>query len=236
MRGEDLWDIIFPRDIYCNVCGKYIDKSRKYGLCDHCIKHINFQPTVIENELDYSLAAIGYGVYERQLIFNLKYNKRTYMARNISDIMYDAVFKLVSEKKVCPLLGADMIIPVPLHDKRLKERGFNQSEKIALHLSKKLGMQVKGDILFRTRSTEAQRALSKEERTVNMQGAFSVKPSKFSEICGKKIILLDDIYTTGATAKGCAEALMAVPAENRPQKIYYISLLFAGNRNHLMVE
>ena len=236
MKGEDLWDILFPKNIYCAVCGKYINKSRKYGLCDHCIKHMNFESMVIDNELDYSMAAMGYGVYERRLIFNLKYDRRTYIARDIADIMYDAIFKQAMEEKGSPLLMADMIIPVPLHKERMKTRGFNQSEKIATYFGKKTGIPVRTDILLRNKNTDAQRALSKEQRMLNMKEAFSIDVGKDSYTAGKKILLLDDIYTTGATSKACAYALANVQEEKKPEKIYYISLLFAGNKNHLMIK
>ena len=231
---ELLEEYVFPMGTYCIVCGKYIDKSRKYGLCDHCIKRMIFDCKVLPCSLDfdYALAAMGYGLYERRLIFNLKYDGKTYLARIIAEILYDAIYKMIASGQVCPLIDADVIIPVPIHEKRLAERGFNQSQSIAKHLGKKLSIKVEHGILKRDKETYAQRALSEEERKINMEEAFSVDKNEAYKIKGKKVLLLDDIYTTGATAASCAAALRVY----EPEKIYFLSLLFAGNRHHLMVE
>ena len=188
-------DYLFPVGTYCVVCGKYIDDSRKYGLCDHCIKRMNFDCKVLPCSLDfdYALAAMGYGLYERRLIFNLKYDGKTYLARIIGEILYDAIYEKVAKGEECPLLDADMIIPVPIHKKRMEQRGFNQSKRIAKHLGSKLGVSVEDGILVREKETFAQRALSEEERKYNMDGAFSVKEKQSHRLENKKIILLDDI-------------------------------------------
>jgi len=233
MIREIILDTIFPKGIYCAVCGKYIDKSRKYCLCDHCIKRMNFQQTIIPTEhIDFAMASMGYGLYERRLMFNLKYDAKTYMARIIADIMYDSLYDMVAKGKKCPILQGELIVPVPISQERLKARGFNQSEKIAKHLGKKLGIPLCECALERARNTTAQRALSKKEREANMADAFFAGFKAMKNIKGKKVILLDDIYTTGATAKACANILKECGVE----KIYYLSLLFAGNRHHLMVE
>ncbi|MBR5517347.1 MAG: ComF family protein [Firmicutes bacterium] len=193
---------------------------------------MNFQNTYIDCEYDFAMASMGYGLYERRLIFNLKYDGKTYIARNIADILYDSMYKELAEGRVCPLVEADYIIPVPIHKNRLKHRGFNQSEKIAKHLGRKLGIPCECDALGRLKETEAQRALSKEDRQRNLTKAFCVHPMYKNKLKNSKIIVLDDIHTTGATASACYEAL----SECEPKKIYYLSLLFAGNKNHLMVE
>ena len=225
---------IFPKGLYCVVCGKYIDDTRQYCLCDHCIKRMNFGCSNFDCSpfFDYGFAAMGYGLYERRLIFNLKYDGKTYMAPILADIIYDAMYSLVASGKECPLLDANMIVPVPLHQRRLSERGFNQSEKIAKHLGRKLSIPTNSKVLQRVRDTHTQRALSADERTQNLEGAFQVPESMINEVQGKKIIILDDIYTTGVTAISCAKALRKAGAK----KIYVVTLLFAGNRHHLMVE
>lgn len=226
--------LLFPNGLYCVVCGKYIDHTRTYGLCDHCIKHMNFNNTKLKTgeNLDYGLAAMGYGLYERRLIFNLKYDGNTYLAPIIADILYDCIYSIVAKGEDCPLPAADVIIPVPIHKSKLKERGFNQTEKIAKHLGEKLSMAVDSKTLLRVKETKNQRALSAEQRKLNLEGAFQISPKRENAVKGKKVILLDDIYTTGATVNSCAELLKEKGAE----KIYILTLLFAGNRNHLMVE
>ena len=231
-------EILFPHSIYCVVCGKYIDDTRSYSLCDHCIKHMNFgctefycndEPCNKEGgslSFDYGFAAMGYGLYERRLIFNLKYDGKTYLAPIIADIIYDAL-----QSKGLKL-EADLIIPVPIHKKRLMERGFNQSEKIAYYLGKKMSIPVDANVLYRMKETHTQRALSPEERIENMKDVFGIKNGKEKRVKNKSIILLDDIYTTGATVSSCGKELRKYGAK----KIYVLTLLFAGNRHHLMVE
>lgn len=230
----DLIKYIFPSGLYCVVCGNYIDETRKYGLCDHCIRHMNFGCSTFDCSpyFQYGFAAMGYGLYERRLIFNLKYNGKTYMAPIIAQIMYDAIYNQVVQGKDCPILDADMIIPVPIHEKRLKERGFNQTERIAKHLGRKISINVEPNVLKRVKETHTQRALSAEERKSNMEDAFIVPENKIQKVKNKRIILLDDIYTTGATVTSCAKTLYEAGAE----KISVLTLLFAGNRHHLMVK
>lgn len=234
MKRDYLWNLLFPQGIYCVICGKYINDTRRYSLCDHCIKRMKFEQTIIDcgTNFDFAMASMGYGIYERRLIFNLKYDGKTYLSRVIADILYDSIFDMIAKGDNCPICKGDLIIPVPIHEKRLKERGFNQSEKIALHLGKKLNMPVAKNILIRIKNTDAQRALSAEARENNMRDAFAINERVGNIITGKKIVLLDDIYTTGATARACGEML----SKYNPEKIFYLSLLFAGNRHHLMVE
>ncbi len=225
---------IFPRGLYCVVCGNYIDNTRKYGLCDHCIRHMNFGCSTYNCSpyIDYGFSAMGYGIYERRLIFNLKYDNKTYMAPIIAEIIYDALYSQIAQGKEVPIFDADMIIPVPIHEKRLAKRGFNQADKIAKHLGKKLDIPIESHGLIRTKDTHSQRALSAEERQRNMEDVFEVPRNKVKCIKNKRVILLDDIYTTGATAISCAKALK----ESGVEKTYILTLLFAGNRHHLMVE
>lgn len=221
-------ELVFPQWTYCIVCGKYIDDTRRYALCDHCIKHMNFGVS----EFDYGFAAMGYGLYERRLIFNLKYDGKTYIAPILADIIYDALYSNLTSEKCRDLLKADLVMPVPLHPNRLRDRGFNQSEKIAKHLCKKLGIPLETKALIRIKDTHTQRALSKKDRKLNMEGVFDVPKLKKSMIKDKNIILIDDIYTTGATIDACSKILK----ENGAKKIYALTLLFAGNRHHLMIE
>ncbi|MDD6882071.1 MAG: ComF family protein [Firmicutes bacterium] len=231
---EIIDDLLFPKGLYCITCGKYIDNTRTYCLCDHCIRHMSFGSRDLEcgEYLDKASAAMGYGLYERRIVFNLKYDGKTYLAPIIADILYDSLMERLYSGKDCPYTDADLIVPVPVHEYRLRERGFNQTEKIAKHLSAKLSIKMDGLSLKRVKHTDAQRALSAEERAENMESAFNVPPDRIQKIKGKKIILLDDIFTTGATAFSCAKTLKEAGAE----KIYLLTLLSAGNRHHLMIK
>ncbi len=221
--------LLFPPDIYCLCCGKYTGAGSVYSLCDHCVKAMNFQAGQPEIPgFDSGFTAMGYGVYERRLIFSLKYNGHTYVARVAAEILKDAMMQAVREKKGCPHLTADLITAVPVSRSRRADRGFDQAEKIAVRFAELCGMEYEKDVLIRNRDTVAQRGLSSAERQKNVEGAFSANPSKMLKITGKSILLIDDIYTTGATARECGRVLREAGAGN----LYFAALLNAGNRNH----
>ena len=226
-------DLVFPQRLYCNCCGKYIDETRTYGLCNHCIKCMSFVITDlkdIDNKEYFNSAAavMGYGLYERQLIFGLKYNGKTHLAREISDIMKDALLAKLGGGEECPWLYDDYIVAVPLHKKKLKERGFNQAEKIGEHLSRAIGIPILSESLLRVHETKAQRALSAKERRRNLEDAFEINPKALELLKGKNILLLDDIFTTGATAVSCSRVLLEAGAN----RVDFLALCSAKNKNH----
>ena len=99
-----------------------------------------------------------------------------------------------------------LIVPVPLHPKRLRERGFNQALILAREVSKRFSLPLEFLALERHKFTEPQVHLSKEQRLENVRGAFAVRKNKRIE--GQRVILVDDVYTTGSTIKECAGTLM----------------------------
>ena len=204
--ASGIQDLVFPENLYCICCGNIIDGTRTYSLCDHCISHIRWnieEPRVIETEYGnvYMLKCVDYGIYERSMIFALKYDGHKYIARNIAKIMKD---RLVIDNYF--LSGEDwIIVPVPLHKKRLKERGYNHAELIAKYLGKELSVPVE-DILVRLRNTAPMKGLGPEKREKNIINSIVVK-TESSPLSCKNILLIDDFYTTGSTAKECLRAL-----------------------------
>ena len=102
---------------------------------------------------------------------------------------------------------ADLIVPVPLHYFRLVRRGFNQSGWLAAALSKSSGVRLSVDALKRARATPIQGGLSADGRRRNVQGAFRVRNGRKKLVAGKRVLLVDDVMTTGATAEACALTL-----------------------------
>ena len=105
----------------------------------------------------------------------------------------------------------DLIIPVPLDPERMKERGYNQAALLAKPISRCTGILFDGNILYRTKKTRSQVGLTIIERKENVKGAFEAKSSK---VCGKSILLIDDVVTTGSTLNSCANALKKAGARN----------------------
>ena len=107
--------------------------------------------------------------------------------------------------------GDYVLVPVPLEKRKLKWRGFNQSEEIGKEISKFLNIPLINDILFKIKETLPQVELSEKEREENIKGVFIIRNRK--KISGKKILLVDDVYTTGSTMKECAQLLKKAGAK-----------------------
>ncbi len=119
---------------------------------------------------------------------------------------------LLSEAGIELLRTADLLVPVPLHRLRLLQRRFNQSALLARGLSNATGIPAAVTALKRTRRTVAQVGLSQEQRQDNVAGAFAVSRAGANKVQGKSVLLIDDVMTTGATANGCAAALLEAGA------------------------
>ena len=138
----------------------------------------------------------------RQAIHELKYRNLRSLAAPLAELLWDYLVEN-------PLPG-EVLVPVPLHPKRLWERGYNQSHRLAEELGKLTGIPVVADCLVRRRHTSPQaRAVNAEERQSNIDGAFVCRDHRFWE---KQVLLVDDVATSGATLDACAAALKAVGA------------------------
>ena len=135
------------------------------------------------------------------LIHKLKYENTFALAQPLAEIMLQAWPNWVP-----PI---DCIIPVPLHEKRYKARGYNQSELLARHLSQHQHLVMDTHSLIRTRHTQPQVHLNAIERQSNVAGAFTVQGT---DIAGKHILLIDDVFTTGATLSAAADILLSAGA------------------------
>lgn len=169
--------------------GKVEEKKIEYTRCKFC-ENKNFY-------FDRAISCIEYCDKSKVLVLSLKYYGNTYMSRYIAQVMRD---KLEFEQ-----LSADYIIPVPLHKKRMRIRGFNQAEKIASYLSECTNIPII-DCVKRNRNTKRLYALNKFQREKELKNAFEVKVDS-EGIIGKRIILVDDIFTTGTTVNEISKKL-----------------------------
>jgi ComF family protein len=149
-------------------------------------------------------AAVRYDDVARTLVHALKYQDRTDLAPAMGRWMARAGEELLAE--------ADVLVPVPLHWRRGWSRRYNQSGALARSIQKQSGVPVTAGALRRIRPTQQQIGLNRSERASNVQGAFKVAPEKAHEIQGRRVVLIDDVLTSGATSDACARALLRTKA------------------------
>ena len=151
-------------------------------------------------------AAVRYDDVARALVHAFKFSDRLDLAPMIGGWMLRAGRQLLAE--------AAAVVPVPLHWRRLWARRFNQSATLAGVIAEASGVPLLPDALQRTRATPHQVGLSRSERATNVQGAFRVSPDGKAHIHGKRLVLVDDVLTSGATVDHCSRALLRAGATN----------------------
>jgi ComF family protein len=147
-------------------------------------------------------AAVAYGDISRQVALKLKYSGRPGLAETLAHFM----LRHFRSGEGRPAVDA-LLVPVPLHRWRIWKRGYNQAALIASALSRRTGAAVGLDLLSRTRATPPLKGLGRRERELAVRGAFKVPPRARRRLAGRHVVLVDDVYTSGATAAACARAL-----------------------------
>ena len=153
---------------------------------------------------DRARAVAVYDDVARRLVHGLKYRDRLELARWMAGWMARAGAELLDK--------ADIVVPVPLHRRRLWWRRYNQSALLAHALAVKAGKPLANDVLIRIRATAQQVGLSAEERDRNVRGAFRMTAEGKPAIAGRRVLLVDDVYTTGATVRAGTRALIRAGA------------------------
>ena len=192
-------DAIFPN--VCGICGKV----SSYDICPKCMVKLNEykecrKHIYLNKNFTTHMYIFRYEELVRNKIIEYKFKDKSYIYKSFAKF-------IINNKKICGFLkNYDIIIPVPISKKRKCMRGYNQSELIVKELKKKddtLNVNLK--ILYKIKDTLPQSALSKEKRNYNLEGAYIVKNSEI--IKDKKVLLIDDIFTTGNTLNECSKML-----------------------------
>ena len=202
----------------CICCGIEILDGSEFQLCEKCLNNMQKikEPfcskcgeTLENDNLNCSFCkSFNYAFNSNRSIFyyddtsskivkGLKYNQRKYYAKHIAKLMSED--KSIFEK-------IDLITFVPISTKRKRVRGFNQAEEIAKEISKQVGIEVI-ELLEKVKDNKTQAGLSQKERLENLKGTFKIKDGTEDKISGKNILIIDDVFTTGATLNECSSVL-----------------------------
>ena len=225
---DDVLDLVYPQS--CPICEKPLGRKEK-DICEECWKTLALLPapfcpycksllqdekTVSEHQCPYLrrpedrkiLAVRSLGTFDdnyQKLIHRFKYDKKIPLGKRLAQ----SLGKMVAPDR--DFANCDLVIPVPLHRARHRERGFNQSEILADGVSQAINLPLAKKILKRKKNTKDQTYLNTQQRAENVRDAFVVtRPERIND---KKVILVDDVITTGATLNECARMLKQAGAE-----------------------
>jgi len=196
--------ISFVKGKVCQKCGKLLEDDMSKDVCIDCIKNTQYY--------DKGLALFVYEGLVRDMIYRFKYGGHKEYAKYLGEFLSEKIRKERLEEKI------DLIIPIPIHSNRRKKRGYNQCEELAKVISKKLNIPMNASVLIRKKETKPQSGLSFTQRKNNMKDAFELKNT--FDIYHKNILLIDDIYTTGATINSCSKLLK----KKNANEVYFLTL------------
>ena len=190
-----LLQLIFPPK--CIFCDSLLKIGSKRYICDNCYHEIPFNYTEINSRgyVDKIIAACSYTGIIRKALIKFKFNDRPGFYRTLAQLFVETTGLYDRRDEF------DVIVGIPLHKKRKSDRGYNQAQLLAKEISKKTGIADWSAILERPVYTEAQSLLNRDKRQKNIKGAFRVLDPKM--ISGKKVLIIDDIVTTGSTLNEC---------------------------------
>lgn len=194
--------LLFPTTNLCYMC-KEKSYSIKNYICNECRDRIAFrhkEVDIFSKYISKSYYSTHYNKFIKELIHGFKFNNKSYLYKPLAEIILETIYltDLIEE--------IDIIAFVPIHKRKEAIRGYNQSELLAVYISEKTNITVSKNNLVKSKWTKEQNQLNKSERHDNLTNSFKVKKSP--EFLGKRILLIDDIITTGATFHECGKVLI----------------------------
>ena len=209
---SSLLNLVFPK--LCVCCGGSLMEGEE-NICLTCLyslPRLAKQDYTDNRIMDLFLGrvklekAFSWCMFEKQtsvqnILHHIKYKDKDYLARQMGEIMAREMPDFFAD--------IDAIVPVPLHKKKQKIRGYNQSQEIAKGVQSVVGLPIFSELLTRTRFSETQTHKNKDQRWQNVQGLFFLEPNEGFE--GKHLLLIDDVLTTGSTAIACLKCLEEIP-------------------------
>ena len=189
------WKLVYIAENHCMKCGKPLtDDTEEY--CYDCSRHRHFYTQ--------ARALLSYQGPAREALYRFKCSNRREYAVFFGSEMCRVLGRWIEH------CGADYLVPIPMHDRKQRERGYNQAEVLARVISQQMGIPLADKVLIKTAETLQQKELSAEERRKNLLSVFQISEQRVAgtALSGKTVLLVDDIYTTGATVDAAAEVLL----------------------------
>jgi len=201
MKIEKLLNLIFPQvcgicekitpKLLCNKCKILLEKEKYFNIDDYSQDNTNY--------FDEHIYLFKYQGLIREKIIEYKFNERAYLYKTFVNFW-------LNDKNTCRIFSNyDIIIPFPISKNRYKQRGYNQSELLAREIARNTKLKLEKNCLYKNKDIVEQSKLNKEERIENIKNVYLIKNVKGLE--NKKILIIDDIYTTGSTVNECSKVL-----------------------------
>ena len=184
---------------FCFYCGRTLDENnREKNTCSECLG--------VKFDYDRAFSPCKYNGTIKKMIHEFKYSGRDYLGKNLGKIMNNFI-----KEYNLPVFLMDFIIPIPLHNTRLRQREFNQAQILSEHIAREFNKKMLPKVLIRTKATKTQTELSHKERALNIENSFSITNPQL--IKDKNLLLIDDVLTTGSTLNEAAKSLKAAGAK-----------------------
>lgn len=203
---SECWSkLTFITNPYCSICSyPFLYEDEKEAICGNC---------VISSPLyDRSISSLKYDVYSKKLIHRFKYNDQLHVLDYLVNLMINMGRELIEQ--------ADIIIPVPMHKNKLLKRGYNQAALLAMRIASKKKLEYIPQLMIKTKNTTSQAQLNQKQRLKNVKNSIELNPKYKEKIKGRKILLIDDVITTGATINESCKVLR----KEDPDKIFVLTL------------
>jgi ComF family protein len=177
----------------CKICGLWYEGAITMDFeCRNCFD--------LELEFKSARAAVQYAGLAKEVIHRFKYGRKEWFEPFLAELLVEAAHP---ELKLEPV---DLVVPIPLHPRKRHHRGFNQAERLGNRLAESLGVAFDANLVERVRDTNSQAGLDRDDRMANVKGAFSYVGAE--KLKGQRVLLVDDVLTTGLTASSCAKELL----------------------------
>ncbi|MFA5525120.1 MAG: ComF family protein [Tissierellales bacterium] len=231
---KSILNLLFPEEGICFYCDQYCEEIKEDHLCSDCRDKLSFineekcpfcgkpiyqvdsskRCRYCANKTFYFTKVISpleFSGFLRKAIYKYKYESKPYMYKSFGEFMIKALKKENLETM-------DFVVPVPLHRTRKGERGYNQAELLAKYISLKMEIPLDVKNLKRIKATKTQNKLGRHEREQNIKDAFKIRDGRVYK--DKRILLVDDIFTTGSTVNECSRILI----EHGAAEVYVITI------------